>query len=316
METAATQLSDGIREHELERHVLELETDGLTVVPPSVTGVSPELLDRCTEVLLARFTEMTDCPISVENGPEAELAWPKPKGGKRPFMTPEDAPPPTQMLIQQLLQQGRCFRDLFVNPVVDALVDHLIGQLSFAGGRARRLSSTNSFVKWQGEYGYGETLGLHPDQGANPLPWGSQALTANATWCLTEYTKADGALAYVPGSHRANSHPTPAAVERATAVECERGSVIVWPGSTWHGAYPKLTKGLRLNAVAYYRHQAVLPQENLTVTMAEEPWDDCDDPDMMRELIGFDDVFPYVNSREKFAHGIPSRADAGSSAKA
>ena len=253
--------------------------------------MSAEFFDRCTDVLLTQFTAMTGgCPISLEAGPESELSWPK-----RPAsaIVPKDAPPPTQMLIQQLLQLDRCFRDLFVNPAVDALIDHLVGRAPIVGAKMRRLSSTNSFVKWQGEYGYGPNLGLHCDQGANPLPWGSRALTANATWCLTEYTLEDGALAYVPGSHRSNAHPGAGAAQRAKPVVCPRGSVIVWPGSTWHGAYPKQTPGLRLNAVAYYRHQAVLPQENMKVTMRDEPWDDCDNPAMMRELIGFDDIFPY-----------------------
>lgn len=291
MDTAATQLSDQVKDLNLEPYVLELEADGLTVVPPGVTGVSAGLFDRCTDVLLAQFTAMTGgCPISIEAGPEGELSWPKRTAS--PLAT-KDAPPPTQMLIQQLLQLDRCFRDLTVNPVVDALIDHLVGGHPIMGGKQRRLSSTNSFVKWQGEYGYGPNLGLHCDQGANPLPWGSRALTANATWCLTEYTLEDGALAYVPGSHRSNAHPGPGAAKAAKPVVCPRGSVIVWPGSTWHGAYPKQTPGLRLNAVAYYRHQAVLPQENMKVTMRDEPWDDCANPAMMRELIGFDDIFPY-----------------------
>ena len=92
--------------------------------------------------------------------------------------------------------------------------------------------------------------------GANPLPWGHTALTANATWCLTDYTEEDGALAYVPGSHKSNAHPD-RRLEISCAGRLPKGSVIVWPGSTWHGAYPKKTLGLRLNAVAYYRHQAV-----------------------------------------------------------
>ena len=305
METAATSLSEEIRSHGLERYVLELETDGLTIVPPEVTGVTPEFLDRCTEVLLARFTEMTGgCPISIAEGPSGELVWPEtPSGGLRG----EDAPAePSQMLIQQLLQLDRCFRDLTVNPVVDALIDHLMGRVPGLG-KARRLSSTNSFVKWQGDYGYGETLGLHNDQGANPLPWGRTALTANATWCLTEYTKEGGALAYVPGSHKSNAHPIqPMAAKKAVAAEAPRGAVIVWPGTTWHGAYPKLTPGLRLNAVAYYRHHAVLPQENTMVTMRDEPWNDCDDPDTMRELLGFDDRFPYLDQTQ----AVPKLASA------
>ena len=45
--------------------------------------------------------------------------------------------------------------------------------------------------------------------------------------------------------------------------------------------------------MCYYRHIATLPQETLKVTMQNEPWSDCDDPDRLRELIGFDDRFPY-----------------------
>lgn len=293
MQTAATKLSKEIKTLGLEQYTLELETDGITIVPPEVTGVTDKVLDRCTEVLLKRFTEMTGgCPISIKEGPKGELTWPE---GTRSQLRDENEPPsPTQMLIQQLLQLDRCFRDLAVNPVVDALIDHAMGPISVLGGKARRLSSTNSFVKWQGDYGYGKYLGLHCDQGANPLPWGHTAMTANATWCLTDYTKEDGALAYVPGSHKLNAHPAqPAAAKQAVAAEAPRGSVLIFVGSTWHGAYPKLTPGLRLNCVSYYRHVSTLPQENLKFTMRDEPWEDCDNPEMMRELLGFDDKFPY-----------------------
>jgi hypothetical protein len=303
MQTQAHQMSDEIKDLGLEPYVLELETDGLTIVPPEVTGVTPEFLDECTEILLNRFTEMTGCPISLEHGPEGALNWGQVDPGKEDIsLSAADAPDPTQMLIQQLLQLDRHFRDLAVNPAVDALIDHMMGGTmardrsgNKRGRRSRRLSSTNSFVKWQGDYGYGPTLGLHADQAACPLPWGSTALTANATWTLTDYTKEDGALAWVPGSHKKSAHPTqPMAAQAAIAAECPRGSAIVFHGATWHGAFPKLTPGLRLCAVSYYRHNSVLPQENLTVTMDNQPWSDCDDPERMRELIGFDDMFPYV----------------------
>ena len=303
METKATMLSDEIRELGLERYVLELEMDGLTVVPAAVSGVDPDVLDTCQERLLEAFTRVTGgCPVSMENGPEQALVWPK---GQSSFMRGEGAPEPTQILIQQLMQIDRSFRELCVNPVVDALIDHLIGRFP-DGRKARRLSSTNSFMKWQGDYGYGETLGLHADQGVNPRPWGTTALTANATWALSDYSLDNGALAYVPGSHRFDSHPSfPSSVELAKPVDCERGDVIIWHGATWHGAYPKTSKGLRLNAIAYYRHQSVLPQENLKVTMHDEAWDDCSEPALMRELIGFDDPFPYTAGTQ----GFPRVAD-------
>lgn len=303
MGALASQLSDEIKQFGLEPYVLELESEGMTIVPPEVTGVAPELLDRCTEVLLGRFTEMTGCPISIEEGPMGELAFPDPPAALR---ARAQRGKPTQMLIQQLLQLDRCFRDLFVNPVVDALICHLTktrspGALATPGraGRARRLSSTNAFVKWQtrqpGSEGDPLSLPLHPDQGATPLPWGATALTANATWMLTHYTREDGCLAYVPGSHRANAFPGPDAVERAVPAEGPRGAVAIWPGSMWHGAFPKFTPGLRLNAVAYYRHYSILPQENLHMTMADQPLDDCDNAALLRELIGLDDPFPYGN---------------------
>ena len=294
-------LGKAIRDLDLERYVLELESDGLTVVPPNITGVTVAQLDRCTEVLLARFTAMTGCPISLEKGPEAELAWPAPDPNRASLRPRECATAPTQMLIQQLLQLDRCFRDLAVNPVADALIDHVSGP-DPAGGRARRLSSTNAFVKWQGDYGYGPGLGLHVDQGANPLPWGRTALTSNATWALTDYTRQDGALAYVPESHKMISPPTqPLATKMAQPLECPRGSLIVFQGTTWHGAFPKRTPGLRLNAVSYYRHVSVLPQENLKVSMVDQPWQDCDNPKLMRELIGFDDEFPYTTQSQPVA---------------
>ena len=299
-------MSNPIQELSLEKYAYELDTNGLTIVPPEVTGVSKALFERCTDVLLSRFTELTDgCPISIEEGPTGKLSWENTPPNA--FSSDENPPEPTQTLIQQLLQLDRCFRDLFVNPVTDALVGHLFGP-GPAGGRTWRFSSTNSFVKWQGDYGYGEHLGLHCDQGANPLPWGHTALTANATWALTNYTLEDGALAYVPKSHKSNAHPNhPHAAKRAVAAECEAGSVIIWPGSTWHGAFPKKTPGLRLNAVAYYRHHSVLPQENLRVTMRNQPWNDCDDPDAMKELIGFNDPFPY----ESQSYGLPKLVSNG-----
>jgi hypothetical protein len=285
-------ISEAIVEQGLEPYVEELQTNGLTIVPPEVTGVRSEVVDRAVQALLNRFTELTGCPISLEEGPLKALEWPE--GGRGRFLASQSAPEPDQVIIQQLLQVDRCFRDLAVNPRVNLLVNHLMGSQMRGGAPARRLSSANSFIKWQGEVGYGPALGLHPDQGANPLPWGETALTANVTWALTDYSQASGALAYVPGSHKRNSWPTDGAEKEAIAAEAPRGSAIVFHGATWHGAFPKQTPGLRLCAVSYYRHISVLPQENLRVTMADAPWRDCDNPDLMRELIGFDDPFPYT----------------------
>ncbi len=62
MSNENSKLPEEIVEYKLEQYALELETDGLTIVPPEVTGISEEFIDACVEVLLAKFTEMTGCP--------------------------------------------------------------------------------------------------------------------------------------------------------------------------------------------------------------------------------------------------------------
>ena len=32
--------------------------------------------------------------------------------------------------------------------------------------------------------------------------------------------------------------------------------------------------------------------------MRDEPWEDCENPAMLRELIGFDDIFPYQQQNQ------------------
>ncbi len=196
------------------------------------------------------------------------------------------------------------FRDLALNPAAVTLIRHMIGP------KATRFSSHNSFVKWQGDFGYGPGLGLHADQTAVPLPWGRVALTSNTNWCLTDYTKAGGALAYVPGSHRSGSRPAqPDAARKAVPVEAEKGSVIVFHGATWHGAYPRLIPGMRLSIANYYRHMMITSQENIQGGFQRDLADECDDPELFKELAGFADPFPYIQPSQP----IPTAVGAGAS---
>lgn len=76
-------------------------------------------------------------------------------------------------------------------------------------------------------------------------------------WCATARssspsTRRTTVPSVVPGSHRFGRQPTAGeAVGDAVPVECPAGSLILWHGSTWHGAFPRKNPGLRLNLVAY-----------------------------------------------------------------
>ena len=287
-----TRLSPQIQELELEQFVLQLEVDGLCVVPPERTGVAPETINAIAEQLLSEAQEVVGCEFDLNEGPRAELTMSADENVIAQFSG--DRGEPTQFLVQQLCARDRLFRDLALNPVGVALIRHLIGQ------NATRFSSHNAFIKWQGEFGYGQNLGLHCDQMAVPRPWGRNALTANTNWCITDYSLDGGALAYVPGSHRRMEPPRfPEAVELAVPVEAPAGSLIVFHGATWHGAFPRLTEGMRLSIANYFRHYMVLPQDDIKNLFPQELAEDCDDPDMFKFLAGFADEFPYSQQTER-----------------
>ncbi len=286
----------------LEQYARELDRDGLTIVPPDVNAFGMDRIDRIVERILDRAHEMTGVRFTLEGGPVDALEFPKPD------LSPEAVERlkamnildavlnPTQFLIQKLTQVDRIFRDLVPNPASMALQNYLMADRT-------RLSSANCFVKWKGDFGYGPGLGLHADQAEVPRPWGAVAHTANSTWCLTDYTHAGGALAYIPGSHREGlPTPPPERVQDAIPAEAPKGSVIVWHGATWHGAFPRKEKGMRLGLAVYHRHSATLPQEDVPGQTTEEMVADCDNPEVYREVAGLNDKFPY---RERQSEVVP-----------
>ncbi len=291
-----------IEELGLTDYALELERDGLTIVPPEVNAFGLERIEQIVEIILDRAYQMTGAKFTIADGPLDELEFPKPKLSDEQWeqikkMGLEDAvSKPTQFLIQKLTQVDRLFRDLVLNPVSLALQNQMMGGQT-------RLSSVNCFVKWQGDFGYGPTLGLHADQAATPTPWGEVAHSANSTWCLTDYSLAGGALAYVPGSHKEGlPTPPPERVKDAIPVEAPQGSLVVWHGATWHGAFPRKDKGMRLGLAVYHRHVANLPQEDVPGHTTEEMVQDSDNPEVYRTIAGLNDRFPY---REEQSETVP-----------
>ena len=82
----------------------------------------------------------------MEDGPSAELDWNGWRGTLE--LLSANPPPPAQFQLVALCElpgpRGRVFRDLAVNKVANALMQHMIGY------RAARFSSHNAFIKWKG----------------------------------------------------------------------------------------------------------------------------------------------------------------------
>ena len=294
-ETRAEELERTIAGLRLAPYIKEIDEQGYTVVPPDITGVTDAQIDELTQLLLDESEKYVGCKFTVADGPECELDY----GDYQGNLEQASGVKPSKFQLVQLCNIHRAFRDLAVNPAGTSIIHHLIG--SHSEFWAARFSSFNAFIKWQGE-GYGESLGLHCDQGLVPLPWGDKALNANCTWALTDYTREGGALACVPGSHRRGSHPGPDAAQEAIPVECPRGSLIAFHGALWHGAYPKSTPGLRVTIANYFRHFSILPQADIPNHFPKELADDCVDPETFKELAGFG--IPYQSADRRFPRAV------------
>ncbi len=285
----------------LEQYVLQLELDGLTIVPPEVTGFTGQAIDRAVDLLLADSANITGSEFTLDNGPKDELEWSAPPFGLHlgDLKAAGEIGEVTQFQLQSLASRDRVFRDMVINPVALALVEHTMKVQPM-------LSSSNGFVKWKGAFGYGNNLGLHSDQLQVPMPWGTTSFNTNATWCLTDYSKEDGALAYVPGSHREFGRPPADAHERAVAAEAPRGSLILFHGATWHGAYPRTNAGMRLTVSNYYCHPCIQPQEDLKHGFEIELAEDSDNPALLRQILGLNNPAPYptTDNTERVKYGM------------
>lgn len=211
----------------LERNIAELAVLGYTVVTPEqVAGGEDVTIARDELIALAKAAgaESTDF-TTYEEGLSFEL--------------------------YHLVKQGRVFERWLLNPTILALGRYLLGARMI-------LNNSLGYVKAKTD----KYLAVHSDSLMVPDPLPEYLHLVNFTIALTDYTLEGGCIGIVPGSHRLRRHPS-AAEERLYAamkpIECPAGSVIVIPGNTWHGAFPKSNSGLRVTLVQAYSRQYFTP---------------------------------------------------------
>ncbi len=238
---------------DLQSYALELDVKGYTVIPPKRVA-PPEFIERVTQTILRVAEERT--------GVSHQLEKPGNPGKYTTEVTNGDA-----YLLFYLLFEDEVFEEWLENPVLGAMIDHMMrghGQLS----------SMVAFVRWYNEdMDEKLTLGLHSDSPGSPegvIPLGYN-LVCNSALVLTPYTEENGALAVVPGSHRLARQPLPGeGIDDAVPVEAETGSLILWQGGTWHGAFRRTTPGIRLNLTSYHCHKMLKTQERYQYAVPDE----------------------------------------------
>jgi len=162
----------------LERHLLEMHTYGVTVIPPERVG-SPDLIERLREAILRVLGERHDLDVPEDWSTHSE-AW----GGPKSWCW---------------LLEDEAFIEAALHPVAMCIAQ-------FMCGRNVVLQGTPAIVKTRGTSYRQDTDGymrLHTDTHGVPSPLPEWAQLINLSWLLTDYDgPEDGPTVLVPGSHR------------------------------------------------------------------------------------------------------------------
>jgi ectoine hydroxylase-related dioxygenase (phytanoyl-CoA dioxygenase family) len=218
-----------VRANDLERAIAEFDAFGFTVIPPD--KVAPAgFAERLKRAILDVHERRTGYHIGDNELANGTLE------GDKPIATH-----------WSLLGEDPVFEETVMNPVIYTLARYFCGKsvlLSDAIALIKRRDPTPTHM-------------LHIDQAGTPPPLPPYQQVLNVTWALTDYTRDNGPVAIVPGSHRYGRMPMPyeedflkdGAPVKAYPIECEAGSLIVWGGTTWHGSFPRTSPGLRVNLI-------------------------------------------------------------------
>lgn len=253
-----------LRQLELEPNIAELEAFGFTVVPPKKVG-PPEFCQGVKEALeRAMLRRYGTDGLSEER-------WSNINDIQR-FMLWEDP----------------IFEKLALNPAGLGLAEWLLGTDCV-------LSLCAAWVKGPGEV----RTGIHADYLDPAVTSQPERMNnCNMHFMLTDYTKDDGSISFVPGSHKWRRQVSPDDSkywqDRAVPVEAPAGSMVIWGNHTWHGSYPKKTPGLRMTLQCEYMRRRRQTEEAYRDTVTQEALDR--NPVRFAGLMDVYSLFPFGKS--------------------
>jgi hypothetical protein len=237
---ARERLSAEIAEYGLAEHIVDLELNGYTILPPG-KGAPVELVDRVREAV---------CRVADDRRSFEQRYKDHGAGNQFAHLLPEDP----------------VFEEAALTPVMLTLVTYLVGYRA-------RLSLIDALIKTNES---DAPFGFHTDISSRvPRPWPARSITANVNWLLTDYNRENGALCVVPGSHLWCEPPPPSFRmahdhEDVVVVEAPAGSMVVWHSNLWHGALPRTAEGSRMLMIMLFARPHVQASEEHWVTTTAE----------------------------------------------
>ena len=205
-------------------HITAIETEGFTIVEDAI---DPALVDR----LVAAIDELH---ASLSISPAANIF----EGT-------------STLRVYNLLARGKVFEEV---PVHDRILPIVEGVLD----RGCLVSSLSSITINPGE----NAQPIHADDQLIPLPKPHVPLVCNTMWALTDFTEENGATRLVPRTHAADRSPNFGEDHQTIGAVMNRGSVLVWNGSLWHGGGANRSDARRIGLAMNYCTGWMRQQEN------------------------------------------------------
>ena len=186
--------------------------------------------------------------------------------------------------LANLANKGEIFRNLYVHPQVLEVIETVMGpDVRVAMVNARDVPPHT-----------GVRMSFHMDSDKGRVRDDKGSNAATAIWMLDEFTVANGATAFVPGSHLLGKSPREALTDiNAThpdeiVIEGKPGDVLVFNGHCWHAGRPNETDRHRRAVLVHYLRADVPRPENRRQHLDNDQAAVL--PARERELLGLDDA--------------------------
>lgn len=184
----------------------------------------------------------------------------------------------TRRIHSRLLASSPCYGALVLHPLVRAVCGEILGPHCVRD----QLSSVQGIEVWPGA----AAQELHRDDAIFRMPRPRPEMELNAMWAVDDFTAGNGATRVIPGSHRWEDGRKPGPAEEVVAAEMPAGSVLIWLGSTWHGA--GANGSLRPRRGAYVGYSLGWLRQEETLYLALPPAVARNLPEALQRLIGYE----------------------------
>jgi ectoine hydroxylase-related dioxygenase (phytanoyl-CoA dioxygenase family) len=167
----------------------------------------------------------------------------------------------TNQRVWNVLSRDPVFEDLAFHPTAIAYVKAVLGWPALLGNISANITGP----------GGGEMV-LHADQIFVPEPWAVEPQGLNVAWCLDDFTEANGATRFVPGSHRLNRAPRAEdAASETVPMVAPAGSAVVFESRVWHKTgHNRTAAEQRAGVFAWYTKPIYRTQENWFLSLRPE----------------------------------------------